>query len=100
MVRYLAENHEPKAIVTVLETKGSTPRGAGAKMAVDPRGRITGTIGGGCAEGTIIREAIDLIGTGRYKIMRVDMTGEVAESEGMVCGGIMEVLIEDGTETA
>lgn len=95
MIRYLAENRDPKAIVTVIETKGSTPRGAGAKMAVGPRGQITGSIGGGCSEGAIIRDAIDIIGTGAYRTVLIDMTGEVAESEGMVCGGTMKVLIED-----
>lgn len=99
MIQYLAENHDPKAIVTVLETKGSTPRGAGAKMTVDPRGQIVGSIGGGCSEGAIIRDAIDIIGSGAYKIVKIDMTGEVAESEGMVCGGTMTVLLEDGTES-
>ena len=98
MMQYLAENEEPKAIVTVIETKGSTPRGAGAKMTVDPRGSIVGTIGGGCSEGNIIRDAIDIIGTGSYRVMDIDMTGEVAEEEGMVCGGTMKVLIEDGSE--
>lgn len=98
MIEYLAENHEPKAIVTVIQTKGSTPRGAGAKMAVSPRGQVTGSIGGGCSEGAVIRDAIDIIGTGEYKTVFIDMTGEVAESEGMVCGGIMYALIEDGTE--
>ncbi len=98
MIEYLAENHEPKAIVTVIQTKGSTPRGAGAKMAVSPRGQVTGSIGGGCSEGAVIRDAIDIIGTGTYKTVFIDMTGEVAESEGMVCGGIMYALIEDGTE--
>jgi xanthine dehydrogenase accessory factor len=98
MVTYLAGNHDPKAIVTVLGTKGSTPRGAGAKMAVSPTGAITGSIGGGCSEAAVIREAIDMIGTGTYQILSIDMTGEVAESEGMVCGGLMDVLIEDGTE--
>ncbi|MBP3875197.1 MAG: XdhC family protein [Blautia sp.] len=97
MVRYLAEDETPKAIVTVIETKGSTPRGAGAKMSVSQRGQITGTIGGGCSEGDVIRDAIDMIGTGRYMVKTIDMTGEVAEEEGMVCGGTMKVLIEDGT---
>ncbi len=98
MIEYLAENHEPKAVVTVIQTKGSTPRGAGAKMAVSPRGEVTGSIGGGCSEGAVIRDAIDIIGTGEYKTVFIDMTGEVAESEGMVCGGIMYALIEDGSE--
>ncbi len=97
-LRYLAENHEPKAIVTVIETKGSTPREAGAKMAVSPLGRVTGSIGGGCSEGAVIRDAVKIIGTGRYQIVDIDLTGDVAESDGMVCGGTMQVLIEDGTE--
>ena len=97
-LRYLAENHEPKAIVTVIETKGSTPREAGAKMAVSPLGQVTGSIGGGCSEGAVIRDAVRIIGTGQFKIVDIDLTGDVAESDGMVCGGTMQVLIEDGTE--
>ena len=97
-LRYLAENHDPKAIVTVIETKGSTPREAGAKMAVSPLGQVTGSIGGGCSEGAVIRDAVRIIGTGRYMTVDIDLTGDVAESDGMVCGGTMKVLIQDGTE--
>ena len=97
-LRYLAENHEPKAIVTVIETKGSTPREAGAKMAVSPLGKVTGSIGGGCSEGAVIRDAVRIIGTGRYKVIDIDLTGDVAESDGMVCGGTMQVLVEDAAE--
>ncbi len=97
-LRYLAENREPKAVVTVIETKGSTPRGAGAKMAVSPLGKVTGSIGGGCSEAAVIQDAVRIIGTGRYQIVDIDLTGEVAESDGMVCGGTMRVLVEDGSE--
>ena len=97
-LEYLAENHEPKAIVTVIETKGSTPRGTGAKMAVSPLGKVTGSIGGGCSEAAVIQDAVRIIGTGRYKLVDIDLTGEVAESDGMVCGGTMLVLVEDGSE--
>ena len=97
-LQYLAENHEPKAIVTVIETKGSTPRGTGAKMAVSPLGKVTGSIGGGCSEGAVIRDAVRIIGTGRYRIIDIDLTGDVAESDGMVCGGTMKVLVEDAAE--
>ena len=99
IIEYLAKDQSPKAIVTVIETKGSTPRGAGAKMAVGPVGEITGTIGGGCSEAAIMRDAIRIIGTGRYKVCSIDMTGDLAEDEGMVCGGTMKVLIEDGSST-
>ena len=98
-LRYLAENHDPKAVVTVIETKGSTPRGTGAKMAVSPLGKVTGSIGGGCSEAAVIQDAVRIIGTGRYKRVDTDLTGEVAESDGMVCGGTMKVLVEDGSES-
>ena len=97
-LQYLAENRDPKAIVTVIETKGSTPRGTGAKMAVSPLGKVTGSIGGGCSEAAVIQDAVRIIGTGRYKIVDIDLTGEVAESDGMVCGGTMKVLVEDAAD--
>ena len=74
----------------------SNEREAGAKMAVSPLGKVTGSIGGGCSEGAVIRDAIRIIGTGRYQLVDIDLTGDVAESDGMVCGGTMQVLIEDG----
>lgn len=87
-------DEEKKAIVTVTSTKGSTPRGAGAKMIVWSDGKILGSIGGGCSEGEVILMARDLIEEGNFTTMQVDMTGDVAEDEGMVCGGIMNVIIE------
>jgi len=36
-----------------------------------------------------------MIGSGTYKILDIDLTGDAAEEEGMVCGGIMTVLVED-----
>lgn len=95
VITYLATVKEPIAVITVMETKGSTPRGAGAKMLVNQYGKIQGSIGGGCAEKDIINKAIRMIGTGKYRMEEIDLTGEVAESEGMVCGGMMKVLIED-----
>lgn len=97
MITYLAENAEPQAVVTIVSSMGSTPRAAGAKMSVNIAGQVTGTIGGGCAEGAIIQTAVRMIGTGTYRLVSIDMSGEVAESEGMVCGGVMTVLIEDGS---
>lgn len=88
------EGDSEKAIVTIVSTKGSVPRKSGAKMLVYPYGNILGSIGGGCSEGEVIVTARDLLRTGGYKCQTVDMTGNVAEDEGMVCGGIMDVIIE------
>jgi Xanthine and CO dehydrogenases maturation factor, XdhC/CoxF family len=88
------EESSQKAIVTIISSKGSVPRKAGAKMLVYPHGEILGSIGGGCSEGAVINNARFLLRDGGYQIQTVDMTGEVAEQEGMVCGGIMDVIIE------
>lgn len=94
VLEYMAEDDEPKAIVTILSSQGSTPRKAGSKMTVDAEGRIHGSIGGGLGEATAIRTAKEMVGSGTYKICYFDMTGDVAAEEGMVCGGTMKVLIE------
>jgi xanthine dehydrogenase accessory factor len=91
-----ASGEQDYAVVTVLSAKGSTPRRRGAKMIVYPEGRIVGSIGGGCAEAEVIRESLKYIGTGNFTIKSVDMTKDVSEDDVMVCGGVMDVLIEGG----
>lgn len=88
------ESPVPRALITILSSKGSTPRKAGAKMVLYQDGRIIGSIGGGCSEAGVISSARSIMPDKGYMIEHVDMTGEVAESEGMVCGGVMDVLIE------
>jgi len=88
------EESSPKAIITIISTKGSVPRKEGAKMIVWPYGKILGSIGGGCSEGEVINTARDVLRNGVYQIQSIDMTGSIAEDEGMVCGGIMDVIIE------
>lgn len=96
VLQILAEEVEvPKAIITVIDTKGSVPRGAGAKMLVYQDGKILGSIGGGCSEAAVIGQARYMIGSKTFKVVDIDLTGDAAEEEGMVCGGIMTVLIED-----
>ena len=68
---------------------------SGAMMVVDRLGLTAGTIGGGCSEHAVLTEARHLIGTHTRKCVDVDMSNDVAEMEGMVCGGRMRVLIED-----
>lgn len=86
---------DPKALITVIETKGSVPRKAGTKMLVWAYGMTVGSIGGGYAEGEVINTAWKVIGSGGTEIHDIDMTGQIAEEEGKVCGGIMRVMIED-----
>ena len=94
LLNYLADNPENKSVAVVLESQGSTPVRSGSVMAVSQMGQIYGTIGGGCSEGAVIRDALRIAKHGGAKKIFVDMTNDVAESEGMVCGGTMQVWLE------
>jgi xanthine dehydrogenase accessory factor len=97
LLKFLAENTQPASLVIVYASSGSTPAKPGSMMAVDKDLRTWGTIGGGCSEGAIMLTARKIIGTGQSLCTEIDMSNDVAESEGMVCGGKMKVLITDMT---
>ncbi|MDR1540462.1 MAG: XdhC family protein [Clostridiales bacterium] len=84
---------EKAAIITVAKTSGSTPREAGAKMAVLESGMSIGTIGGGCAEAEAVGWARDVIGSGGFMLKTIDMS-DISDDDGMACGGSMEIIIE------
>ena len=90
------ETDRKKAVVTVIGVKGSAPRKSGAKMIVYEDGNIFGTIGGGYLENSMVQIALDVIRTGGYRIEQMDLSNEIAASEGMVCGGAVTILIEEG----
>lgn len=85
---------EERAVCVVTGSRGSVPAEIGAMMSADRHGRVAGTIGGGCGEFEAMRAARRVLQTGEAEQIEIDMTDDVAASEGMVCGGRMEVLIE------
>ncbi|EHQ88362.1 XdhC family protein [Desulfosporosinus youngiae] len=82
------------ALITITGVRGSTPRKPGAKMLVFPDGTTVGTIGGGCGEAEARREALNVLASRSSKIHHLNMTADIAQDEGMVCGGIMELFID------
>ncbi|BAF59716.1 MAG: xanthine dehydrogenase [Pelotomaculum sp.] len=84
----------PAAVATIVRTAGSTPRKAGAKMLIFREGRIIGTIGGGCGESEVRLEAFNVIDDLKPRVHKISLNADIAASEGMVCGGTMEVFIE------
>ncbi len=81
-------------LVSIIATRGSTPRKAGAQMLVYRDGRVIGTIGGGCAEAEVRLQALTALDDNRCFTYKVLMTGETAANEGMACGGMMEVFVQ------
>jgi xanthine dehydrogenase accessory factor len=80
----------PAALATVVETKGSTPRKAGAKMLVRHDGSIVGTIGGGQTEVETIAAALEVIRLGQPRTSNFSLT----EPHGSYCGGEVRIYLE------
>ncbi len=84
-------------IATIIRRRGSAPRKAGTKMLIRSDGSLIGTIGGGCVEAEIIAKARRMIQTDLLTpvVMHVDLTAEAAANEGEVCGGTVDVFLEE-----
>ena len=82
------------ALVTIVASTGSTPQRVGAKMLVYADGRTVGTIGGGCYENDAFWKAREAIKSRRPLNINYELTDDIAEESGLICGGQMEVFIE------
>jgi xanthine dehydrogenase accessory factor len=85
---------ESVALVTIVSARGSTPQRVGAKMLVHADGRTLGTIGGGCYESDAFGRAREALRTRKPSVVHYDLTDDVAEETGLICGGQMDVFID------
>ena len=89
------EDSREKVLATIITRKGSAPRSVGTKMLIRADGTTVDTIGGGCIESEVIRKALLMMRAEEgFRLCTVDMTADAAEDEGMVCGGVVEVMLE------
>ena len=82
------------ALATVVSTWGSSPRAAGSHLAIDDGGRLVGSVSGGCIEGAVATEAIEVMKTGSPKLLEYGVTNELAWEVGLACGGRVQVYVE------
>lgn len=82
------------AIATVVETWGSAPRPVGSHLVIDEDGRFLGSVSGGCVEGDVVTEALDVIEAGKPKILEFGVADETAWRVGLSCGGKIRVYVE------
>ncbi|MBP1882061.1 XdhC family protein [Sinorhizobium mexicanum] len=82
------------ALATVIETWGSAPRPIGSHLVIDEEGNFQGSVSGGCVEGAVIAEAMDIIESGTPKILEFGVADETAWRVGLSCGGRIRVYVE------
>lgn len=93
-INELLEKGERFAVVTIIKSEGSSPRGVGARMIVLEDGRTFGTIGGGCAERGVKDLALKALDSGEPRTVEMKLEEEEKGGIGMKCGGEIEVSIE------
>jgi xanthine dehydrogenase accessory factor len=82
------------ALARVVGVEGSGPRDPGAAMAISEAGEVAGSISGGCVEGAVVTEALDVLATGSPKLCTFGYSDEEAFAVGLTCGGTVHVFVE------
>lgn len=85
------------ALATVIETWGSAPRPVGSHLVIDSDGNFEGSVSGGCVEGAVVSEAVDVIDTGTPTTLEFGVADETAWQVGLSCGGRIRVYVEPVT---
>lgn len=88
------------ALATLMRTRGSTFRRAGARMLVFADGRVVRGLSAGCPEQDITARALEAMAEGHARVLRYDREqgGDVLQEMG--CGGELQVLVEPLREPA
>lgn len=79
----------------LVETRGSTPQKAGAAMLVHADGSQAGTLGGGCVEAEVKRQALRTLadaGPMLPQLFSFCLDDNYGWDDGLICGGRMHIL--------
>ena len=82
------------AVARVVDVEGSGPRGPGAAMAVSDDGEVSGSVSGGCVEGAVVSEALEVLESGDRRMVTFGYSDDDAFAVGLTCGGTIHLFIE------
>jgi xanthine dehydrogenase accessory factor len=93
-IRKLVATGEPIALATVVKTTGSVPRTVGSSMALTPSGYIVGSVSGGCLESDVYDVGMEVLESGRPRVVHYGISDDMAFTVGLSCGGEVDILVE------
>ena len=82
------------ALARVVDLEGSGPRDPGAAMAVSGDGEVIGSVSGGCVEGAVVTEALEVLASGEPRLVTFGYSDDDAFAVGLTCGGTVHLFIE------
>jgi xanthine dehydrogenase accessory factor len=82
------------SIARVVDIEGSGPRDPGAAMAVNQDGEVCGSVSGGCVEGAVVAEALEILSTNSPgRLVKFGYSDDEAYAVGLTCGGVVHLFI-------
>jgi xanthine dehydrogenase accessory factor len=81
------------AACLLVKARGSTPQAAGALMLVDEDANTYGTVGGGCVEAEVRRQAHAMLAEHRSGLLRFKLDHDYGWDDGLICGGTIEMAV-------
>lgn len=84
----------PCALARVVDVEGSGPRDPGAAMAVSADSEVVGSVSGGCVEGAVVAEALEVMTTGEQRVVTFGYSDADALAVGLTCGGTVHLYVE------
>ena len=63
-------------------------------MAVNDAGEVAGSVSGGCVEGAVVTEALEVLATGQPRLCTFGYSDDEAFAVGLSCGGTIRVFVE------
>jgi xanthine dehydrogenase accessory factor len=83
------------AVARVVDIEGSGPRDPGAAMAVNEDGEVCGSVSGGCVEGAVVAEALEILNSNSPgRLVKFGYSDDEAFAVGLTCGGTVHLFIQ------
>lgn len=90
---WLSAGHKT-ALATVVSTWGSSPRPVGSHLVINDAGEFLGSVSGGCIEGAVVTEALEVMADGMPRVLEFGVSNEEAWDVGLSCGGAIKIYVE------
>lgn len=96
ILRIVRRGPGPFILATLVAVEGASYRRPGARLLLDRSGPLRGSLSGGCLEGEVQARGLEVLASGRPRLLRYDLRGDadLVWGSGSGCEGVLDILVE------